>query len=245
MWYDKKVSVVLTSYREKNSIREIINGFFNSGVVDEVIVVDNNAEPGSVEEVQKTKAKLFFEKCQGHGHALKTGMAAASGDYIILCEGDSSYNPNDIFKFLTYAAEFPVVFGTRTNTSLTGPESDMFYLRKIADVFEAKVIQYLFGSYTLTDIGCTYKLLRHDIIKNLETKWIKGDSHFVTEITLQIAARGIPFIEIPIALRKRVGHSAVIDSFWNMAKWGVKLFIFILIFWIRWQWKKLFHITRM
>ena len=233
MWHNKKVSVVLTSYNEKDSIRETIDGFFKTGVVDEVVVVDNNAEPGSIEEVRKTRARLVFEKKQGHGHALQKGMREAAGDYVILCEGDGTFNPADVYKFLSYGDEFPVVLGTRTNTSLIDPGTGMFYLRRIADVLEAKLIEYLFWTDTLTDVGCTYKLLRREVIKNLETKWIKGDSHFVTEITLHVASRNIPFVEIPVAFRKRTGKSAVTGKFSDVAKWGVKLLVFILVFWVK------------
>ena len=227
------VSVVLASYKEKNSIREIIEGFFDSGVVDEVIVADNNAEPGSVEEVQKTRARLFFETKQGQGFALRRGMREAQGDYVIFCEGDGSYDPADIEKFLLYGEKFPVVLGTRTNTSLIGPDSGMFFLRRVADVCEAKLIEMLFRSNRLTDIGCTYKLFHKDVLQKMETRWITGDSHFVTEMTLQVVARKIPFVEIPVQFIKRVGVSAVTENFGNVAKWGFKLLFFIFAFRLR------------
>ena len=47
MWNGKDVSVVLMTYAERDSIREVIDGFLATGVVDEVVVVDNNAEPGT------------------------------------------------------------------------------------------------------------------------------------------------------------------------------------------------------
>ncbi|KKR07390.1 MAG: Glycosyl transferase, family 2 [Candidatus Peregrinibacteria bacterium GW2011_GWC2_39_14] len=235
MWRGKSVSVVLTSYRERHSIREIIDDFFATGVVDEVIVVDNNAEMGSKEEVQKTRAKLFFETKQGQGYALQTGMREAHGDYVILCEGDGTFSPHDVEKFLLYGAEFPVVFGTRTNTSLIGHDSAMFFLRRIADVLEGKLIEILFRSNRLTDIGCTYKLLRQETVRQLQPHWIKGDSHFITEVTLQVVARHIPFVEIPVAFKKRVGISAVTESFPNVAKWGVKLLLFIILFRLKWK----------
>jgi len=238
MWKGKSVSVVLTSYKEKNSIRETIEGFFNTGVVDEVIVVDNNAEAGSAEEVRKTKAKLFFEKQQGHGYALREGMRRAGGDFVVLCEGDGTYNPRDVEKFLLYGAEFSVVLGTRTNTSLIGPDSAMFFLRRVADVFEGKLIEILFATNRLTDVGCTYKLLRQDVVQKLEPHWIKGDSHFTTEVTLQVVARRIPFVEIPVAFNKRVGVSSVAESFSNVVKWGIKLLIFIILFRVRWKTKR-------
>lgn len=234
MWRGKSVSVVLTSYRERYSIRETIDDFFATGLVDEVIVVDNNAEPGSREEVQKTRAKLLFERRQGQGYALRTGMREARGDYIILCEGDGTFNPFDTEKFLLYGLEFPVVLGTRTNTSLIGPDSAMFFLRRIADVLWAKLIEVLFASNRLTDIGCTYKLLHKEVVQQLLPYWITGDSHFITEMTLQIAARRIRFVEIPVAFKKRTGVSAVTDGFKNVAKWGIRLIFFIILFRLRW-----------
>src|SRR3989338_9108654 len=109
MWHGKTVSVVLASYREKDSIRAVIDGYFATGVVDEVIAVDNNAEPGSNEEIQKTRARLIIEKKQGQGFGLRAGMREATGYYIILSEGDGTYAPHDISKFLAYGEEFPVV----------------------------------------------------------------------------------------------------------------------------------------
>lgn len=226
--------MVISSYRERESIREVIDGFFATGVVDEVIAVDNNAEPGSNEEIQKTRAKLITESRQGQGWGLRTGMRAAHGHYVVLCEGDGTYAPRDILKFLAYSEEFSVVLGTRTNTSLVGPDSGMFFLRRVADEFEGRLIEMLFFTNRLTDVGCTYKLLRRDVIEAVGEQWRTGDSHFVTEVTLQVVARRIPFVEIPVAFTKRVGASAVTESFWNIAKWGVKLLTFIFTFWARW-----------
>ena len=58
MWNDKRVSVVLMTYAERDSIRSVIEDFFGTGLVDEVLVVDNNAEPGTAEEVRRTPARL-------------------------------------------------------------------------------------------------------------------------------------------------------------------------------------------
>ena len=235
MWKGKTVSVVISSYRERESIREVIDGFFATGVVDEVVAVDNNAEPGSNEEIRKTNARLITETKQGQGWGLRAGLREAKGEYVILSEGDGTYDPRATFKFLAYGEQFPVVLGTRTNTSLIGPDSGMFLLRRIADELEGHFIELLFASNRLTDVGCTYKLLNREAINALEGKWLTGDSHFVTEVTLQVAARRIPFIEIPVAFKQRVGTSSVTESFFNVAKWGVKLLAFIVVFWARWM----------
>ena len=54
MWKKKKVSVVFSTYNEKDSIKEFIDGLFKTGYVDEVIAVDNNAAKGTKEEILKT-----------------------------------------------------------------------------------------------------------------------------------------------------------------------------------------------
>ena len=53
MWKGKTVSVVLGTYAERDSIYEVIQGYNATGVVDEIVVVNNNAEPGTKEEVER------------------------------------------------------------------------------------------------------------------------------------------------------------------------------------------------
>ncbi len=238
MWNGKTVSVVVTSYHEKGSIRAAIEGFLAVPAVDEVLVVDNNAEPGSVEEVQKTKAWLVFEKRQGHGWALLCGFREAKGDYVIIVEGDGTFVAGDIETFLRYADHQPVVFGTRTNEGTMEPGAlgtGMWgKFRRWADILEAQVIEFLFGTNRLTDVGCTYSLLRRDVITALSNRWIKGGSHFVTEIRLQVAAAQIPFVEIPVVFKNRtIGSSYVVGTRWRLTKEGAKMLVFILTFWIR------------
>jgi glycosyltransferase involved in cell wall biosynthesis len=67
MWQGKRVSVILMTYAERASIRATIEGFFATGLVDEVLVVNNNAEPGTSEEVARTPAREVVEPRQGYG----------------------------------------------------------------------------------------------------------------------------------------------------------------------------------
>ena len=65
MWGERSVSVVLMTYAERDSIRSVIDGFYATSVVDEVLIINNNAEEGTVEEVEKTDARMVFERQQG------------------------------------------------------------------------------------------------------------------------------------------------------------------------------------
>ncbi|MBI2635350.1 MAG: glycosyltransferase family 2 protein [Parcubacteria group bacterium] len=237
MYNGKLVSVVFATYREKNSVREVIEDFFNATpFVDEIVVVNNNAEPGTVEEIQKTKARMVYEKRQGYGYAFQRGLKEARGDYILLCEPDGTYKGKDVEKFLVYAKTdgFDIVLGSRTgqNTPLSG--ADMTLVRKFANVVEAKSMEVLFNTNALTDVGCTYKLFTKEAIRKIAPFWRTRNSLFATELVLLVISENFRFIEIPVTFKKRVGISTFVGTFLKQAKWAIKIQFFIFRFWLRW-----------
>ena len=234
MWHGKTVSVVFSTYREKNSIRKAIDDYFATGFVDEVLVVNNNAEPGTDEEVKKTKASLVYQPKQGYGNGYQMGILEAKGDLIMLSEPDGTYSARDLEKFLVYERDFPVVLGTRTNQSAILEGASMGLLRKLANVFDAKVIEVLFGTNSLTEIGCTCKLFRREELMKLAPLWKTTNALFATELLLLTVTERIHFIEIPISFSERVGESSLTAKWHQLAKWGIKIFWFILSFWFAW-----------
>ena len=242
MFLGKKVSVVLATYRERKTVKRIINDFFETGYVDEVVVSENNAEKGTEEEVKKTKARLVHEPRQGYGYAFQKGIEEARGDLIILCEPDGTFQARDLERFLIYAKEFDIVLGSRTgqNTPLSG--ADMTVIRKFANVIEAKTIEVLFNTNALTDIGCTYKLFRKKAIKKLKPIWRTRNSLFATELVLLTVSENMHFIEIPVTFTKRVGVSSFVEGFSNQAKWAIKIQLYILSFWLRWISRRIFDV---
>lgn len=230
MWNARTVSVVIPTYREKASIRRVVEEFLASGVVDEVVVVNNNAEAGTAEEVAATAARQVFEPNQGYGYAFRRGMREATGDYVITCEPDYSYTANDLERFLAYAKDFPVVLGSRTNRNTLQPGADMGVLRRFGNVVYAKIIEVLYGSKTITDIGCSYKLFRREVLKRIEPCFRTTNPLFATEIILVLIRLGIPFIEIPVTYRARIGTSTIITHWHKWLTWGIRVLIFIVAF---------------
>ena len=145
----------------------MIDGFFATGVVDEVVVVDNNAQPGTAEEVRRRRARLVHEPRQGYGHATRRGLMEASGDLIVLAEPDGTFLPGDITKLLVYSDECDVVFGTRTTRELIWPEANMALFLRWGNWAVAKLIEFLFNTSHLSDVGCTYRLLRRRIAEHV------------------------------------------------------------------------------
>jgi len=239
--YNKKfVSVVFATYKEKKSIKSAIESFFNTGFVDEIIVVNNNAEKGTEKEVNDTKAKMIYEKRQGYGYAFQTGIENAKGDYIILCEPDGSYTGNDLERLLVYAkGGFEVVFGSRTNQSSPLSGADITFWRKWANVIEAKSIEVLFNTNSLTDIGCTYKLFKKDALRKISKQWKTRSSLFATELILLTVTNNLKFVELPITFSKRKGESSFTSKWYLLVKWGLHIQAYILIYWLQWVLQKI------
>lgn len=207
----KKVSVIFPTYNEKESIKAAIIDFFATGLVDEIIVINNNAASGTDEEVKKTKARLIHEKKQGYGFAIQRGFKEAKGDIIVVSEPDGTFVGKDIEKLLVYHADgFEAVFGSRTVKSLIWEGANMGFLLKWGNVLVAKMIEFLFLSPAqLTDAGCTMKLFSRKALRKIQPHFSIGGSHFGPEMIILTLLNEVDFIEIPVNYLPRVGESSV------------------------------------
>ncbi|QQG47614.1 MAG: glycosyltransferase [Candidatus Woesebacteria bacterium] len=240
MYEGHKISVVLPTYKEKKSIRKVINSFFATKFVDEVVVVNNNAEKGTDAEIKKTlparagKARLVYEPIQGYGPAFRRAIKEAKGDWIIVSEPDGTFKGKDLERFLVYAKDYDVVLGTRTSQISAFSGFGMGIVRKFANVIEAKTIEVLFNSVALTDVGCAYKLFKKSSLKKIMPLWSNTKSAlFNTELVLLTVSLKIPFVEIPITYQKRVGKSSVVGNWYHVIKWAIIIQTYIFYFWIK------------
>lgn len=230
MWKNKKVSVVFSTYNEKESVRDYINETFKLGVVDEVIAINNNASKGTKEEIDETKAKQFFETKQGYGFGYRRALKEAAGDLIIMTEPDGSFLPKDIIKLLAYSDDFDVVFGTRTTDTMIWRGANMDNFLKWGNFFIAKMIEVLFNTTHLTDVGCTMRLINRKSLKKIQLQFNVGGSHFGPEFMLLVISNKIKFIEVPVNYKKRIGKSSVTGSKWKAFKLGLVMISLVLGF---------------
>jgi glycosyltransferase involved in cell wall biosynthesis len=230
MWNSKRVSVVLMTYAERDSIRAVIDGFFATGVVDEVVVVDNNAQAGTAEEVGRTPARLVHEPRQGYGNATRRGLAEADGDLIVLAEPDGTFLPEDVFKLLVYSHECDVVLGTRTTRELVWHGANMDWFLRWGNWAVAKLIELLFGTTHLSDVGCTYRLLRRDTARRIAGAMTVGGSHAGVEIMLLTITSGARCLEVPVNYLPRVGVSSVTGRRLEAIRVGLLMIALVLRF---------------
>ena len=228
MWNDKRVSVIFPTYNEKNSIRAAIEEFFASGYVDEIIVVNNNAEEGTDDEVRSTNARLVYEEQQGYGHAIQKGLEEATGDLLIISEPDGTFSGHDVIKLLAFSDDVDVVFGTRTAREFVWEGANMGIFLKWGNYAVGKLMEFLFNTTFLSDVGCSMRLLPRRVYDKIKEQFDVGGSHFGPHLMLLIILNGFAFVEIPVNYRKRVGKSSVTGDTFTALCLGCRMIAMIV-----------------
>ncbi|MDQ6760555.1 MAG: glycosyltransferase family 2 protein, partial [Acidobacteriota bacterium] len=230
MWHGKTIAVVFPTFNEKASIRAATLEFLATGLVDDLIVVNNNAAEGTSEEVAGTGAREIVETQQGYGHALLRGIDECDADIIILSEPDGTFSGHDLLKLLAYSEDVPVVFGTRTSREFIWAGANMGLFLRWGNWAVAKMTELLFNTTMLTDMGCTLRLFSRDAAQLIRPHLSIGGSHFGPQLLLEVIAHRIPFVEIPINYRRRVGKSSVTGDLGKAVVLGVRMIHLVLAY---------------
>ena len=241
MWGDNKtVSVVFPAYNEAANIGRAVREFRAVPVVDEVLVVDNNSRDGTADLAREAGAKVVSETRQGYGNALRRGLREATGDYVILAEPDGTFVATDVVKLLAYADEFDMVMGTRTTRELIWDQANMGWFLRVGNVAVAKLLQLLFDGPSLSDCGCTMRLIRREALLRIVDQLTVGGPHFLPEMVVLALLRGLRVIEIPVNYRSRVGESKITGSRITTLKVGSNMIGLILDYRLR-SWARRLH----
>lgn len=164
----------------------------------EVIFVDDGSTDQTVQNIQSAKnprvRTVVLNKNYGQTAAMAAGIDEAKGNYIVTLDGDLQNDPADIPAMITKLEEedMDVVAGIRAN------RQDGMLLRKVPSKLANAMIRKLTGVY-LHDYGCTLKVFRQDIAKNLG---LYGELHRFIPVLAQL--QGAKLTEMPVAHHARV-----------------------------------------
>ena len=209
MYKDKSVGIVFPTYNEQDNILNAITNFIEHPCVDEVMVVDNNSSDLTKHLVLQTKAIYVFEPNQGYGSASISGLRKCKKDIVVIVEPDGTFSSNDLDLFLAYSEKYDVVFGSRTSRNLIWENAFMPHWVRIGNWICAKELEVLWRGPSLTDVGCTYKLLHRKSIEAIEQNLKVEGSHFSPHLMIECLRKKLRVIEIPINYYPRVGNSKI------------------------------------
>jgi glycosyltransferase involved in cell wall biosynthesis len=233
MYYSKTVSVVFPVYNEEAGLGEAIDTFLGTGLVDEIVVVDNNSTDRSAEIARATPAKLVTESRQGYGYALRCGLQVATGDLIILAEPDGTFVAKDIWKLLVYSDDFDLVLGTRTTRELVWAEANMGIFLRLGNWGVAKLLELLFNGPSISDCGCTLRLVHRAAALRLLPHLTVGGSHFLPEMVILGLLGKMRMVEVPVHYRGRLGQSKITGSLITAGRVGWRMIRLILSYRVR------------
>lgn len=226
MWNGKRISVIFPAYNEEENIENAIEDF-RQPFIDEIIVINNNSTDKTADMVRKTSATLINEKRQGYGFAIRRGLKKAYGDYLIVCEPDGTFQGSDILKFLVYADDSDFIVGTRTNKKMLGDRANMDFFMRLGNVGVGKLLSFLFNGPPLSDVGCTFRLIKRSALKKIENSFTCGGPEFSPEMIILALKKGIRLIEIPVHYESRIGISKITGERWKAIKLGISMIALI------------------
>ena len=200
---DPLLSVIMPVFNEKATLEEIIGRVLAVPVRIELIAVDDASTDGSremLETLSKEKGfrLLLQDRNRGKGAAVRKGIAAATGDVIVVQDADLEYSPEEYPDLLDLIqkGKADAVFGSR----FIGRHRCFLFTHYLANLFLNLVTNVLYNT-TMTDMETCFKAVRADVLKDLG---LKSDRFGIEpEITAKLFKRGARVYEVPITYEGR------------------------------------------
>lgn len=225
-----KVSVVFPAFNEEEGIGHAVETFLGQEPIDEVVVVDNNSRDRTAELASEAGARVVSETTQGYGNALRRGLADAAGDLIVMAEPDGTFAAEDVHKLLAYSSDAELVLGTRTTREMIFSEANMGWFLRWGNWAVAKLQQVLFNTPSLSDCGCTMRLVHRGALERFRERLTVGSSHFLPEMVILAHQTGATMIEVPVSYRPRRGTSKITGDLRGMIEVGLNMVALIVAY---------------
>ncbi|MBC7260032.1 MAG: glycosyltransferase family 2 protein [Chloroflexi bacterium] len=194
-----KLSVLIPAYNEAPTVEALIRRVAAVDVDKEIIVVNDGSTDGTGEILDRLDIPglrvIHHPKNQGKGAAIRTAIAAAQGDAIIIQDADLEYDPDDYHKLVDkmVAENAKVVYGVR---SLKGQKPFI----RLGNQFLTWVTNLIYGS-RIHDMETCYKLVDRHLMQSFRIRCNRFDLE--AEVTAKILKRGHHIYEVPISYTPR------------------------------------------
>jgi glycosyltransferase involved in cell wall biosynthesis len=212
------LSIIIPVYNEELTVGNIIDRvklvLQQTGLKNEIIVVDDCSYDKSLEVAKKRSAKIYTLKQHlGKGYALRAGFAKAKGDIIVTIDSDGSHKPEELLEVLAPVLEdkADLVIGSRylNHKSVAARKLNAFGV-KLFNYF----IQLLTG-VAITDSQSGYRAMKRQVLKNQNLK--SGEYEIESEMLVKTAKKNFRITEVPISFEQRTygrsGVDPIVDGF--------------------------------
>jgi glycosyltransferase involved in cell wall biosynthesis len=198
-----KISVLMPAYNEVTTLERVLDAVQATPQEKEIILVDDGSFDGTTELIRRLGERegvtaIIHQRNQGKGAAVRTALATATGDVVIIQDADLEYDPNDYAKLLEpiERGDCDVVYGTRS----FGSHTSFSFWYVMGNKLVTLATNILFDCY-ISDMETCYKVMRLEAARKLDLR-ARG-FELEPEITGGLLNLGYHIYEVPVSYRAR------------------------------------------
>jgi glycosyltransferase involved in cell wall biosynthesis len=232
------LSIIIPAYNEARTIEDVLDKILKSitlnNISAQLIVVDDASKDETLIRVEAWHKRnpevqlvaIASQPNRGKGFAIRKGIEAAEGDYILIQDADYEYDPRDYPKLLAPVLDgmADVVFGSRFVGG--NPHRILFFWHSIGNKF-LTTVSNIFTNLNLTDMESGYKLFKREILQSIPLK--ENRFGFEPEVTAKISRiKNIRIYEVGIsyygrtyAEGKKINWQDGFRAIWCVLKYNV------------------------
>ncbi|MGA2134972.1 MAG: glycosyltransferase family 2 protein [Bryobacteraceae bacterium] len=223
-----KVSIIIPVYNEFLTLGRVLQRVrqapLPAGCDKEIIVIDD----GSTDETATVLREVVHHRIShsGKGSAIRTGIGMATGDIVLIQDGDLEYDPNDYARILEpmVKGEAAIVYGSR----FLGRPTAMAFRNRIANRILTAAANLLYAAH-ITDEATAYKAFRTEVLRSIPLACRRFE--FCPEVTAKARRLGYAIHEVPVSYNARgIAEGKKIraldgwEALWTLVKWRFKPF---------------------
>ena len=210
------VSVVVPAFNEAGGIGEVVSALARAGPWHEIIVVDDGSTDATAERATAAGAVVVRQPYnKGNGAAVKSGIRRATGEFVMIIDGDGQHRADDARRIVSRLGEYDLVIGARAATT------QATLARRLGNAMLNGFASYLTGR-SIPDLTSGFRGARRECLREFLHLLPNGFST-PTTTTLAFIKAGYSVAFEPTEARQRVGASKI-----KLARDGAKFLIIIL-----------------
>lgn len=221
--------VVIPAFNEAKSIALVLRDL--PDLVDEVVVVDNRSTDGTADEAEKAGATVLFEAQKGYGYACLKGIAylaqkAKPKDIVVFLDGDYSDYPEELEQLIDPILKNEALFSLGTRVTPQLEKKALTPQQRFGNALATQLMKLFYGS-RFTDLG-PFRAIEWETLEGL--KMSDKTYGWTVEMQLKILKKNIPYAEIPVRYRPRIGVSKVSGTLRGTLMAGYKILLWIFTY---------------
>jgi glycosyltransferase involved in cell wall biosynthesis len=210
------VSIVIPAFNETASVAAVVRALAEAATWREIIVVDDGSSDDTSSQAAAAGARVIRHPYnKGNGAAVKTGIRAATGEYVLILDADGQHQPDDARRLVDRLGEYDLVVGARSSVTQAGLR------RRVGNEFLNRLSSYL-SNHEIPDLTSGFRAARRECLLEFLPLLPNGFST-PTTTTLAFLRAGYNVCFEPVHAMARVGTSKI-----RLSRDGPKFLLIVL-----------------